>query len=310
MSFYFGIWRCCLKGDGKPVKGKGAKGEVTDNEAYEKSKNDGVEEGQEMTGDNSSTNKDDLEYSVDTADVQVVSSTPATSEGTPQDTTEIDAPSAENGFRPESIKIQPASGLGSGLGASEISPNGRLHLSFNYEEKNSKLSIAINKVEFPPNQSWKTSDLEISCNLLPVKQQSVKTRSKKFNQPFHMYLIPKDKISAMSLRFRLYDVRRVGKKHLIGQGIIPVSVVNLKAKDFGLTLDLHSIDTYAIDSRYISSVPSSSGAADTRPEILLSLEYRALTRKLIVELIKTRNVGLWTKVTIECICHKPVCLQL
>lgn len=139
------------------------------------------------------------------------------------------------------------------------------------------------------------NDLEVSCNLLPVKQQSVKTRSKKFNQPFHLYLTPRDKIASMSLRFRLYDSGRVGKKHLIGQGIIPASAINLKTKDMGMILDLHSTDTYAIDSRYISSVPTNSVAANAKPEILLSLEYRALTRKLIVELIKTRHVGLWTK---------------
>ena len=303
MSFYFGLWRCCLKGDGKPVTGKGAKHEAVDNEAYEKSKNEseGVEEGQEMTGETTTKNKDDLEYSVDTADVQGASSTPAASEEPPQDLTETDAPSGENGYgpRPDSIRIQPTPGTANLQEPGEISPNGRLHLCFNYEEKTSKLTILINKVEFPPNQLWKTSDLEVTCNLLPVKQQSVKTRSKKFNQPFHLYLIPRDKISGMSLRFRLYDSGKVGKKHMIGQGIVPTSTINLKTKDFGLSLDLHSIDTYAIDSRYITSVPPSSGSTDAKPEILLSLEYRALTRKLIVELIKTRNVGLWTKVRIE-----------
>ena len=282
------------------MKGKSKKGELKteagDNEAYEKSKTEGIEEGQEMTADSVSTNKDELEYSVDTADVQMVSPTLAPLEEPPEEMTETDAPSAENGVAPAPRPVQPSSGVGIVRGQGEISPNGRLYLTFNYEEKTSKLSVVINKVEFPPHQEWKLNDLEISCNLLPVKQQSVKTRSKKFNVPFHLYLTPRDKIPAMSLRFRLYDSGKVGKKHLIGQGIIPASAINLKTKDMGMILDLHSTDTYAIDSRYISSVPTSSSVAEAKPEILLSLEYRALTRKLIVELIKTRHVGMWTKV--------------
>ncbi|EDO47876.1 predicted protein, partial [Nematostella vectensis] len=34
---------------------------------------------------------------------------------------------------------------------------------------------------------------------------------------------------------------------------------------------------------------------DPIPEILLSLEYRGLTRKLVAEVVKTRNLGLWTE---------------
>ena len=137
-------------------------------------------------------------------------------------------------------------------------------------------------------------DLEVSCMLLPVRQHSFRVRPKKFKDPFTMVLTPKDKINHMSLRFRLYDHRGMSK-FLIGQGVVNLGEIRLGPQAVTIALDMNIPDTYAIDSRQLSSITGETvqpSSEDSKPEILLSLEYRSLTRKLIAEVIKTRNLGL------------------
>jgi len=167
-------------------------------------------------------------------------------------------------------------------------------MQFVFDPESSKLTLTVLGVEFPPFQKWKLDDLEVSCMLLPIHQHSFRARPKKFKDPFTMILTPKEKIKMMSLRFRLYDHRAMSK-HMIGQGVVNLGEIKLGPQAVKIALDLNIPETYAIDSRYIASVTGESGqtpAEDSKPEILLSLEYRALTRKLITEVIKTRNLGL------------------
>ena len=84
-------------------------------------------------------------------------------------------------------------------------------------------------------------------------------------------------------------------KFLIGQGVVNLGEIRLGLQAVTIALDMNIPDTYAIDSRQLSSITGETvqpSSEDSKPEILLSLEYRSLTRKLIAEVIKTRNLGL------------------
>lgn len=251
----------------------------------------------------------ELEYQANGVDVdQPVSSTQMAGEKKAYDETEsgynqseVDSsitPSEVDSsvnIAPSTVQIVKDGGADAATPRGDIGSGGRIHLTAKYEKKTNKVHIKINKIEFGAYQEWKMQDLEVSCMLLPMHQQSFRRRSKRFSEPLAIQLPSKGKMSGTSLRFRIYDHKAITRKYLIGQGL--VSLEDLKLTDgaeVNVVLDLNSPDTYGIDTRYISGIPSVGEAVpDTgRPEMLISLEYRALTRKLIVEIIKTRGLGM------------------
>lgn len=299
----FSLFRCCVAGESKPkVQRKtGASAQSNDQ------KDAPVEEGKEALqdagkGDNK-TNDLELEYKPSPPE-PAVSSSPSddykpsyeessTASAAPSTVGSEDDPSFT---APASVQVVQENGSASGI-TRDIGTGGRLNMQFVYDAQPSKLTLTVLGVEFPPFQKWKMDDLEVSCMLLPIHQHSFRARPKKFKDPFTMILTPKDKIKMMSLRFRLYDHRAMSK-YLIGQGVVNLGEINLGPQAVKIALDLNIPETYAIDSRYITTVTGESGqtpAEDSKPEILLSLEYRSLTRKLIAEVIKTRNLGLLSK---------------
>ena len=294
----FSILRCCVAGESKPKvqtkpDGRPASADQTDAP---------VEEGKEaLQGAGSGERKSadgELEYKPSPPDPVVSPSDDykpsydeaSTASAEPSTVGSDEDPSFN---APASIQVVQENGASSGT-TRDIGTGGRLNMQFVFDPESSKLTLTILSVEFPPFQKWKMDDLEVSCMLLPIHQHSFRARPKKFKDPFTMILTPKEKIKTMSLRFRMYDHRAMSK-HLIGQGVVNLGEIKLGPQAVKIALDLNIPETYAIDSRYIASVTGESGqtpAEDSKPEILLSLEYRALTRKLITEVIKTRNLGL------------------
>lgn len=292
----FFLWRCCLTGDTKPKIKKKKKEDVVTRPENGEVSIDGIDY------------KDDLalEYQ-DTVD-EPICSTPAPppvdledteinlEEKAPADTSsapsEVDSPGS-----PITVQLVTEE-TESKAKKTDIGAGGRMHLSCHLDKKSNKLHIKINKIEFGPHQEWKLDDLEVSCMLLPMHQQSFRRRSKRFNDPIVVQLPAKEKLAASSLRFRIYDHKAITRKYLIGQGHAGIENLCLSpdGSDVNLILDLNSPSTYGIDTRYITDLQSAGAAtADSnRAEMLISLEYRALTRKLIVEIIKTRGIGLLT----------------
>lgn len=294
----FSILRCCVAGESKPKVQKKSDGKP----ASIDQKDAPVEEGKEALQDagkgEGKSGDLELEYKPSPPD-PVVSPSDDYKPSYDEASTASAAPSTvgsdeDPSFNaPASIQVVQENGASSGT-KREIGTGGRLNMQFVFDPESSKLTLTVLGVEFPPFQKWKMDDLEVSCMLLPIHQQSFRARPKKFKDPFTMILTPKEKIKMMSLRFRLYDHRAMSK-HLIGQGVVDLGEIKLGPQAVKIALDLNIPETYSIDSRYIASVTGESGqtpAEDSKPEILLSLEYRALTRKLITEVIKTRNLGL------------------
>ncbi|KXJ19822.1 synaptotagmin-16 [Exaiptasia diaphana] len=287
----FSLWRCCLTGETSKPKLKKRKEATLPKENGEVSI-----DGKENL---------DLEYT-DKVD-EPLTSTPApkaheeTESGFQDSTTADDSiatPSeVESTVAPMTVQVVGEDNTDSKPKiTTEIGSGGRMHLSCKLDKKTNKLNIKINKIEFGPHQDWKMQDLEVSCMLLPMHQQSFRRRSKRFNDPLTIQLPSKGKLSSSSLRFRIYDHKAITRKYLIGQGHVGVESLSLSSdgSEVNLVLDLNSPDTYGIDTRYISDVRSVGDVAGdaNRPEMLISLEYRALTRKLIVEVVKTRGLGL------------------
>lgn len=286
------LWRCCLTGEAKkPKLKKGAKdvkqnGEANHDTVVEKKK-DGL----------------DLEYH-DSVDAEPTTSTPAPpktidenesgyNDSTAADESSVTPSDSETSTVPMKVQVV-EEGSDSKQQMGEIGSGGRIHLACKHDKKSNKIHIKISKIEFGPYQDWKMQDLEVSCMLLPMHQQSFRRRSKRFNDPIAIQL-PKNKLSSSSIRFRIYDHKAITRKYLIGQGHVGVeSLCPSDGSEVNVILDLNSPDTYGIDTRYITDVRSVGDAAgdSARPEMLISLEYRALTRKLIVEIIKTRGLGL------------------
>ena len=289
----FALFSCCLKGQSRP-KAQRKSG------AYDKKDAVPVEEGKEANEDrkNSSKSRDfELEYQPDQTEPIISPSDeykPTYDEAsTAPDTPQLSVASEEDPSydAPGSIQVVQDSAM---IHPREVGTGGRLSLQFTYDPETSKLTLLVLSLEFPPFQNWKMDDLEVSCMLLPVRQHSFRVRPKKFKDPLTMVLTPKERVKQMSLRFRLYDHRAMSK-HMIGQGVVNLGEVKLGPQAVTIALDMSIPETYGIDSRYIVSVAGEGGqtpAEDSKPELLLSLEYRALTRKLIAEVIKTRNLGL------------------
>lgn len=294
----FSILRCCVAGESKPKVQKKPDGEPASTDQ----KDAPVEEGKEALQDAGKVERKsgdlELEYKPSPPD-PVVSPSDDYKPSYDEASTASAAPSTvgsdeDPSFNaPASIQVVQENGASSGT-TRDIGTGGRINMQFVFDPESSKLTLTVLGVEFPPFQKWKLDDLEVSCMLLPIHQHSFRARPKKFKDPFTMILTPKEKIKMMSLRFRLYDHRAMSK-HMIGQGVVNLGEIKLGPQAVKIALDLNIPETYAIDSRYIASVTGESGqtpAEDSKPEILLSLEYRALTRKLITEVIKTRNLGL------------------
>lgn len=173
---------------------------------------------------------------------------------------------------------------------------GRLSMVLDFTTHTSKLSVTITKIEFPPYHQRNVELLEVSVMLLPGKAQSFRTKPKDFNEPVAMYLYPRDKVKDMSLRFRLYEHGAVGARHLLGEGNLRLRNVNLDAELIPMAVDLQSPGSYVPEgaSGAIMYEGELAISEEDRPEILLSLEYRRLTGKLLLEVIKTRNLGMLT----------------
>lgn len=173
---------------------------------------------------------------------------------------------------------------------------GRLHIVLDFTMHTAKLSVTITKIEFPPYHQRDTSLLEVSVMLLPGKRQSFRTKPRDFNEPMAMYLWPKDKIKDMSLRFRLYEQGSMGSKHLLGEGTLRLRSVDLDSEMIPASVDLQPPGSYVPEaaSGAIMYEGELAISEEDRPEILLSLEYRPLTGKLLLEVIKTRNLGMLT----------------
>lgn len=291
----FSLFRCCVNGQAKP-KVQRRSGAYTDNkDAPPEESKEAFENGN--AGDKSSDFE--LEYKPAPAEAVVSPSDDYKPSSYDEAGTASVAPSSvgseeDSSFNaPGSIQVVQENGSASGH-PREVGTGGRLSLQFVYDSATSKLTLTVISMEFPPFQNWKMDDLELSCMLLPVRQHSFRARPKKFKEPFTMILTPKERIKHMSLRFRLYD-HRVMSKYMIGQGVVSLGEIKLSPQPVTISLDLNIPETYAIDSRYMASVTGEIGqtpSGDSKPEILLSLEYRTLTRKLITEVIKTRNLGL------------------
>jgi len=291
----FSLFHCCVGGESKPkvLRKNGAstdlkdappeegKGETLENEKAGEKSGDLELEYKPAPADPVVSPSDDYKPNYDDAGTASVAPSSVGSE-------------EDSSFNaPGSIQVVQENGAASGP-SRDIGTGGRLNLQFVYESETSKLTLTVLGMEFPPFQNWKMDDLELSCMLLPIRQHSFRARPKKFKDPFTMILTPKDKINQMSLRFRLYDHRAMSK-HLIGQGVVNLGELKLGPQEFKIALDLNIPETYAIDTRYMASITGESGqtpAEDSKPEVLISLEYRSLTRKLIAEVIKTRNLGL------------------
>lgn len=293
----FSLWRCCLSGETNRPK--------VQKKSVAKDQPDApIEKGKEALEDKGKvvdkTSDLELEYvatppesapAVSPSDDYRPSYEEANTASTAPSTVGSEEDSTLNA--PASIQVMQENGTPSKI-TREVGTGGRLNLQFVYDPAPSKLTLTLLGVEFPPFQKWKMDDLEVSCTLLPIHQHSFRARPKKFKDPFTMTLTPKEKIKTMSLRFRLYNHRAMSK-HLIGQGVVSLGEINLTPQAVKIALDLNIPETYAIDSRYIESVTGANGqtsSEDSKPEILLSLEYRSLTRKLIAEVIKTRHLGL------------------
>lgn len=291
----FSLLNCCVAGNSKPKVQRKTAGGTDLKDAPPEEAKDVLQNGD--TGENSS--ELELEYKPAPTD-SVVSPSDDYKPTNYEEASTVSAPPSTVGSEddssynaPGSIQVVQENGATSRV-PREIGTGGRLNLQFVFDAQSSKLTLTILSVEFPPFQNWKMDDLEVSCMLLPIRQHSFRARPKKFKDPFTMVLTPKDKINQMSLRFRLYDHRAMSK-YMIGQGVVSLGEIKLGPQAVTIALDLNIPETYAIDSRYMSSITGESGqtsAEDSKPEILLSLEYRSLTRKLIVEVIKTRNLGL------------------
>lgn len=173
---------------------------------------------------------------------------------------------------------------------------GRLSAVLDFTLHTSKLSITMSKIEFPPYQQRDLSLLEVSVMLLPGKRQSFRAKPKDFNDPVAIYLYPKDKVKDMSLRFRLYEQGAVGSKHLLGEGNLRLKSINLDSEMIPVTVDLQPPGSYVPEaaSGAIMYEGELAISEEDRPEILLSLEYRRLTGKLLLEVIKTRKLGMLT----------------
>lgn len=173
---------------------------------------------------------------------------------------------------------------------------GRLHIVLDFTIHTAKLSVTVTKIEFPPYHQRDTSLLEVSVMLLPGKRQSFRTKPRDFNEPMAMYLYPKDKIKDMSLRFRLYEQGAMGSKHLLGEGTLRLRSVDLDSEMIPASVDLQPPGSYVPEaaSGAIMYEGELAISEEDRPEILLSLEYRPLTGKLLLEVIKTRNLGMLT----------------
>ena len=296
----FSLFQCCMNGDSKPkIRGKEQETKKGDDRYSTVEK--GKEEVDDTNGDEQTSVDLELEYKPSREDYPVSLSddyrpshedaSETTSGGTSSVGTEQVVDSGLSA--PGSLQLIQRNGTPSSAGGKEIGTGGRLNLKFAYKPEKSQLSVHILGVEFPPFQNWKLDDLEVSCMLLPIRQHSFRARPRKFKDPFTMILTPKDKIPQMSLRFRLYNHRAMSK-HLIGQGVVNLGEITLGSEELFVALDLNVPNTYAIDSRYMTAVAGESQPPSeySKSEILLSLEYRSLTRKLIAEVIKTRNLGL------------------
>ncbi|EDO47875.1 predicted protein [Nematostella vectensis] len=159
-----------------------------------------------------------------------------------------------------------------------------------------KLSVTITKMDFPPYQQRDPQQLEVSVMLLPGKRQSFRAKPKEFNDPVAIYLYPKDKVKDMSLRFRLYEHGSMGARHLLGEGVLRLRNVNLDNEMVPVAVDLQPPGSYVPEgaSGAIMYEGELAISEEDRPEILISLEYRRLTGKLLLEVIKTRNLGMLT----------------
>ncbi|XP_074625658.1 synaptotagmin-14-like [Acropora palmata] len=179
---------------------------------------------------------------------------------------------------------------------SSIRGVGRLHVVLDFTTHTAKLSVTVTKIEFPPYHQRDISLLEVSVMLLPGKRQSFRTRPRDFNEPMAMYLFPKDKIKDMSLRFRLYEQGAMGSKHLLGEGTLRLRSVDLDSEMIPASVDLQPPGSYVPEaaSGAIMYEGELAISEEDRPEILLSLEYRPMTGKLLLEVIKTRNLGMLT----------------
>jgi len=286
------LWRCCLTGEAKkPKLKKGAKDAKQNGEANHETVVEKKKENLELEY------HDSLDAAPSTTSTPAPPKITADNESAYNDSTAADessvATDVETSSAPITVQVVDEGSDSQPSKMGDIGSGGRIHLGCKYDKKSNKIHIKISKVEFGPYQDWKMQDLEVSCMLLPMHQQSFRRRSKRFNDPIAIQL-PKNKTSA-SIRFRIYDHKAITRKYLIGQGHVGVdSLCPSDGSEVNVVLDLNSPDTYGIDTRYITDVRSVGDAAGDsgRPEMLISLEYRALTRKLIVEIIKTRGLGL------------------
>lgn len=287
----FSLWRCCLTGE-------------TKNPKLKKARKDGKQNGEANHNVDVDKKKEDMELEYhDSVDTEPTTSTPAPKAYEDSENGYNDTAADESSFLPSDVESSAApmtvqiveEGSNSKPKVTEIGSGGRIHLACKFDKKSNKIHIKITKIEFGPYQDWKMQDLEVSCMLLPMHQQSFRRRSKRFNDPIAIQLPSKAKLSLSSLRFRIYDHKAITRKYLIGQGHVAIESLSISdGSEVNVILDLNSPDTYGIDTRYITDVRSVGDAAEesARPEMLISLEYRALTRKLIVEIIKTRGLGL------------------
>lgn len=291
----FSLFSCCVQGRSRPRVEKKSTESIDFKDAPPEQGKDVLQNGE--TGEKRSDLE--LEYAPPTSDSVVSPSDDYKPANYEEASTVSAAPSSVGSEEdpsynaPGSVQVVQEQGAASGV-SREIGVGGRLNLQFVFDPQPSKLTLTVLGVEFLPFQKWKMDDLEVSCMLLPVRQHSFRMRPKKFKDPFTMVLTPKDKINHMSLRFRLYDHRGMSK-FLIGQGVVNLGEIRLGPQAVTIALDMNIPDTYAIDSRQLSSITGETvqpSSEDSKPEILLSLEYRSLTRKLIAEVIKTRNLGL------------------
>ena len=181
----------------------------------------------------------------------------------------------------------------------------RLRFVLDYTLHMSKLTATISKVELTDESMIKDKEgMEIDLVLLPDKRQSFRIKSKHFTEPQAFYIYPRERLTQMRLRFRLYENQRMLRRVLLAEGVFALKNVRLGFEL--ITLDIEMFPpTRGLVYRHrmrrqversmspVSEVTDSSciSGISQEPELLVSLQHRPSVQRLNIEILKTRCCG-------------------
>ncbi|XP_074662177.1 synaptotagmin-14-like [Tubulanus polymorphus] len=183
-----------------------------------------------------------------------------------------------------------------------ISKCGHLEVTFLYDMEKAKMNITVGQArEIPSKDRGGANSTQIRMLLLPTKKQRHKTKIKNGENPdFHetfSFKVPKDEVSNMGVRFRLYGCERMRRERMIGESVVGFASLNLDTETtHNLTLEPRSNISHGDSKMDVSSLSRSDSASSTQsmqhggmPELLLGLSYNGTTGRLSVEVIKGSN---------------------